>query len=87
MNVIQRIKKKFPNFNSLVVVIGVVLVWRGIWHIADMYLLPDNDLYSSIAGIIIGIMLLLVDDLRLNELTEVPAHSHDEQKKPVQSDS
>lgn len=88
MGIVQRFKEKFPNLNTILVVIAIVLIWRCVWSLVDIYLLPENPLYSYIAGGIIGVVILLLDDMKLTELQEGPTmiqheheHSHPEIEK------
>lgn len=53
---------------NLVVVLGVVMVWRGLWDIVDKYFLPGNPLLSDVFSIIIGILLLYLPDSNLDDL-------------------
>lgn len=54
---------------DLLIVIGVVLVWRGIWHLADRFLFPDYPLLSEALSILIGLFLLYLPDKDLSHLT------------------
>lgn len=54
---------------DLIIVIGIVLVWRGIWHIADRFLFPNYPLLSEILGLLIGLFLLYLPDCDLSRLT------------------
>jgi hypothetical protein len=59
---------------NLAVVIGVVLIWRGIWHLLDVVdysVLGGNTLYTSIGGIIIGLAVLYLPDKDLKELEKL----------------
>jgi Fuseless len=53
---------------NLVIAVGVVLVRRGVWHLADMYLLPNHPLASSIVSLIVGILILYLPDGTLEHL-------------------
>lgn len=57
---------RYPIVYSLFGGIGVVLVWRGIWHTADW--LENNTvlgsvLFSGIGSMLVGILLLLITGL------------------------
>lgn len=56
------------NIRILFAVTGVVMIWRGMWQLMDMYLFPGQPLLSSITSVVIGITILLLDDFLLNEL-------------------
>jgi hypothetical protein len=52
-------------------VFGVVLVWRGVWYIADMFLLPANELLSAVASIAIGVLALIFIDFEKRDISEL----------------
>ena len=56
------------NVHILINAVAVVLIWRGLWAIMDMYLLPGHLLASSIVGITAGIVILLYKDFLIDEL-------------------
>jgi len=64
----RRKRKIWKDIKVLSDLVAVVLIWRGVWSLVDMYLLPDNPMISNIVGIMIGVVLLLVDDFALKEL-------------------
>jgi uncharacterized membrane protein len=53
---------------NLIIAIGVVLVRRGVRHLADMYLLPNHPLASNIISLIVGILILYLPDGTLEHL-------------------
>ena len=56
---------------NLAIVIGLVLIWRGIWHILDgidLYLLDGNKMITAFGGIIVGLLILYLPDKDLKEL-------------------
>jgi len=57
-----------PNIRILVEVAGVILVWRGVWTLADRYLLPENPDVSAIISIILGIIILYLENKNLKDL-------------------
>lgn len=59
---------------NLNIVIGLVLVWRGIWHgldILEAMIGVDHTLLAAAAGIVIGIALLYAPDHDLKELQKL----------------
>lgn len=68
----KRIPKLLRYFvSNIAVVIGVVLVWRGIWLLLDAldsWLLGGNHILSAIGGIIAGLLILYLPDRDLKEL-------------------
>lgn len=58
---------------NLNVVIGLVLIWRGIWHLLDIMEAAigiDKALASGL-GVIIGLVLLYAPDHDLKELQKL----------------
>ena len=56
------------------VVIGLVLIWRGIWHrldILEAMIGIDHTLLAALVGIIIGIIVLYAPDHDLKELQKL----------------
>lgn len=53
---------------NIIIAIGVVLVRRGVRHLADMYLFPNNPLISNIVSLIIWILILYLPDWTLEHL-------------------
>jgi hypothetical protein len=56
------------HFKFLALAAGVVLVWRGIWGFADMYLAVGHPQLSYIISIGLGVAILYFTDRKLNEL-------------------
>jgi hypothetical protein len=56
------------HLKFLALAAGVVLVWRGIWGFADMYLVPAHPQLSFILSIGLGVAILYFTDRKLNEL-------------------
>lgn len=59
---------------NLFVVFGLVLIWRGIWHLLDEFDLQffaGEHLFTSVAGIIIGLAILYLPDKDLKEIEKL----------------
>lgn len=59
---------------TLSVVIGVVLVWRGIWYSLDgldNYFFGGSHTLTAIGGIIIGLLILYIPDKDLKEIEKL----------------
>lgn len=59
---------------NLAIVIGLVLVWRGIWHVldgVDLYLLDGNKMITAFGGIFIGLAILYFPDKDLKEIQKL----------------
>ena len=40
--------------------IAVVLVWRGVWGLLDLYFIPENPFLSYSVSCLIGVILLYI---------------------------
>lgn len=61
-------KNKNSNLNIFMVCCAVILIWRGVRNIMDLYIFPNNPLVSCITCIILWILILLMDDGKIDEL-------------------
>ncbi len=71
----------FPRkyfFRDIVIVVGVVLVWRGTWYLIDMYFLPGHPVWSSVLGILLGLFLLYLPS---GDLAHLSGRHHDDHKR------
>lgn len=61
------------NLKYIIIAIGIVFVWRGIWGLADLYIFPESPILSLIISLVTGlIILLLVDtDKKNNDISEL----------------
>lgn len=71
-------KKKHKDFKyfvrTLSIIVGLVMVWRGIWHVLDVIegkYFGGELFWTGIAGIIFGIILLYVPDRDLKEIEKL----------------
>jgi len=59
---------------NISVVIGLVLVWRGIWYVLDAldkWLFDGSHFWTALLGIIIGLMILYLPDHDLKEIEKL----------------
>jgi hypothetical protein len=67
----NRIKYFAQNFW---IVVGLVLIWRGVWYILDaidMFTFGGNHILSSIGGVILGMLILYIPDHDLKEISKL----------------
>jgi len=65
---LKRFKKLFKNFS---VAAAIIMIWRGIWYaldIIDAQFFGGTHIWTAIAGITIGIIILYIPDHDLDEL-------------------
>jgi len=60
---------------NLFIVVGLVLIWRGIWYLldgVDIYLLNDpTHALSALGGIIVGLLILFIPDHDLKAIQKL----------------
>ena len=59
---------------SLSIVIGIVLIWRGIWYVLDhldALLFGGNHLWTAVAGIALGLLVIYLPDKDFKEIEKL----------------
>lgn len=59
---------------NLSIVIGLVLIWRGIWYVldaTDRAFFSGDHFYTAVGGIILGLLILYLPDHDLKELEKL----------------
>lgn len=59
---------------NIFTVIGLVLVWRGIWYVLDgidRLLFGESHAITALGGIIIGLAILYIPDKDLKEIEKL----------------
>ena len=56
-------------FYALLIGTALIMVWRGIWGLLDLYFFPGNQGLSFSLSVIIGILILLATGKIVKELT------------------
>ncbi len=59
---------------NISIVIGLVLVWRGIWHVLDSMdkvFFNGSHFWTGLFGIIIGLIILYIPDKDLKEIEKL----------------
>ncbi len=71
------IKRHGPQYflKNLGTIVGIVLIWRGIWHILDKIDIAiigdETHLITAIGGIIVGFLILYIPDSDLKEIEKL----------------
>lgn len=56
------------------IVIGLVLIWRGIWYVldgVDKWIFGGSHVWTALGGIIIGLIILYLPDKDLKEIEKL----------------
>jgi len=59
---------------NISIVIGLVLIWRGIWYVLDgldLIFFEGLHTWSAIGGIIVGLIILYIPDKDLKEIEKL----------------
>jgi hypothetical protein len=59
---------------NLTTVIGIVLIWRGIWYVLDLvdeHVFDGNHIVTAVGGIVLGLAILYIPDKDLKELEKL----------------
>lgn len=78
---LQRDKNFIPN---LVLCIGVVFVWRGVWNLVDAYFFPGDELLSNILSIVLGVFIIYLPDHSFEQLWWLEEELEDDIKKEAE---
>ena len=55
---LSRLERRHKIIFSLVIAIAIILFWRGIWNLADEYLVPEDFIFSNLLSIILALAIL-----------------------------
>ena len=58
------------NLNIFLVFLAIVMIWRGIQDLLTLCLFPNHPIISCIICIAIWMIILLIDDGMIDELSE-----------------
>ena len=70
-------KRKFPLHyfaQNLFVIIGIILIWRGIWYVLDeldKLLFGGSHIWTALMGIILGLVIIYLPDRDLKEIEKL----------------
>lgn len=59
---------------SLSIVIGLVLIWRGIWYVLDgidTFIFGGYHGWTALGGIVLGLIILYIPDKDLKEIEKL----------------
>ncbi len=54
------LKKHHQILFGLLLVVGLVFIWRGLWHLMDAFWFPSLRYISEITGIVFGLLILFL---------------------------
>ena len=63
----KKLIQRRKNLHIIIELLGVIAIWRGFWGISDIFLFPENQLFSYMFSITFGLVLLIIDNKGLGE--------------------
>ncbi len=60
--------------HNISIVLGLVLMWRGVWYVLDSLdkmIFGDSHVYTAILGIALGTLILYLPDKDLKEISKL----------------
>lgn len=58
------------RFEAFFVGAAIILFWRGIWNLADAYLLPDSPNLSALVSLTVGLLILILSRNFVNQFID-----------------
>jgi len=59
---------------GLSTVVGLVLIWRGVWYILDgldINIFGGSHIFTAVGGVIVGLLILYLPDRDLKEIEKL----------------
>lgn len=64
----SHLKKHHQLFFSLVILSGIVCLWRGMWGLLDLYLLAHDPTLSFSVSVLVGVLILGVTHYTIDKI-------------------
>ena len=65
---LQELKALHPTANVLVIIFAIIMIWRGVWGLLDIYFFPGSPTFSHLMCMAIGVIVLYLDDFSIDNL-------------------
>lgn len=68
------LKASLKFLKTLSIVVGLVLIWRGIWYVLDgidLAFFGGSHVWSALGGIVLGLVILYIPDHDLKEIEKL----------------
>ncbi len=56
------------NLRIIINLLAIIIIWRGVWGLMDLFVFPGNELLSYLTSVGLGFILLLLDGNGLDDL-------------------
>ena len=65
---IKELKKRYPTANVIIIIIAIIMLWRGVWGILDQFLFPGMPVLSNLLCLALGVLILYLDGFSIENL-------------------
>lgn len=62
------LKTHHQLFFSLIIMSGMISLWRGLWGLLDLYLFPDQPTFSFLASVLLGVLIISVTHYTVDKI-------------------
>lgn len=63
-----QLKKHHQLFFSLIIMSGMISLWRGVWRLLDLYLFPGFPVLSFSFSVFLGIIIISLTHYTINKI-------------------
>ena len=71
LNKIKKFRKNYKsNRNIFLIFLAIIMIWRWIQDLLTLCIFPNQPIISCLICIAIGVIILLIDDGKIDELAE-----------------
>jgi len=67
-SLLVKLQNQRTTFNSIIIVIAIIMLWRGVWGLLDLYLFPGIPALSYLVSIAVSLLVLYLNDFHLDNL-------------------
>ncbi len=64
----KKLEVNHQKLFALIIGVAVIMFWRGIWGLLDVYFLPNDVGLSLVLSAVIGLVILVACDVVIKEL-------------------
>jgi len=65
---IEELKTLYPTANVIVIIVAIIMLWRGVWGLLDQFLFPGMPVLSHLTCLALGVLILYLDGFSVENL-------------------
>jgi len=70
LTALSKLKHSHQVLFSIAISLAMVLFWRGIWGLADLFLFPDDLVMSFAVSVVVGLAILIATGFIVKQASE-----------------